>query len=55
MENFKVGDVVILKSGGPDMTVLSVDGVECQWKDVDGTVNTHTFHDVMLVKGGEEN
>jgi uncharacterized protein YodC (DUF2158 family) len=36
---FKVGDVVILKSGGPKMTVLATgEGVRCVW----------------FVKGGEE-
>ena len=33
MHNFKIGDVVMLKSGSPKMTVVSVDGREvwCQW------------------------
>lgn len=37
---FKVGDVVMLKSGGPKMTVLATEGegVRCVW----------------FVKGGEE-
>jgi uncharacterized protein YodC (DUF2158 family) len=32
-ESFKTGDIVALKSGGPDMTVRSVDpdGVACDW------------------------
>ncbi len=33
-EKFKVGDVVILKSGGPKMTVEDVEGrdtIVCQW------------------------
>jgi uncharacterized protein YodC (DUF2158 family) len=32
---FKVGDVVCLKSGGPQMTVSDIvaDGVYCQWFD----------------------
>lgn len=31
--SFKVGDVVMAKSGGPAMTVCSVDtdGVRCKW------------------------
>jgi uncharacterized protein YodC (DUF2158 family) len=32
-EQFKVGDVVLLKSGGPDMTIETVTGqtVHCVW------------------------
>ena len=33
-EKFKVGDIVILKSGGPKMTVEDVEAVDtivCQW------------------------
>lgn len=38
MADFKVGDSVILKSGGPTMTVLdtsvgSTDWVSCRWFD----------------------
>ena len=36
-EKFKVGDVVRLKSGGPNMTVLAneedIDFIICQWFD----------------------
>ena len=31
---FKVGDIVVLKSGGPEMTVKEIDhfnGIHCQW------------------------
>lgn len=33
MQNFEVGDVVQLKSGGPRMTVVEVkpEGITCQW------------------------
>ncbi|NMH66931.1 YodC family protein [Shewanella salipaludis] len=32
---FKVGDVVVLKSGGPRMTVVEIDELDCfcQWFD----------------------
>ena len=35
MANFKEGDVVVLKSGGPPMTVKSIQGnrVICVWWD----------------------
>jgi uncharacterized protein YodC (DUF2158 family) len=35
MAMFKAGDVVQLKSGGPLMTVLEIDGnkVQCRWFD----------------------
>ena len=49
-----VGDVVRLKSGGPEMTVYEypiklIDGgenpkeVKCQWFDNDGKLSMHTF------------
>lgn len=34
----ELGDVVMLKSGGPSMTVIAVNGrreVKCQWFDAD--------------------
>lgn len=47
---FKVGDVVILKSGGPSMTVNSVDisGVFCVWFDSKGETKSATFLAEML-------
>jgi uncharacterized protein YodC (DUF2158 family) len=45
MENFQVGDVVQLKSGGPSMTVYEVsrDGsLFCQWFD-NGAVKGQSF------------
>jgi uncharacterized protein YodC (DUF2158 family) len=38
MENFEIGDVVQLRSGGPNMTVHGVisDGdIVCQWFEID--------------------
>jgi uncharacterized protein YodC (DUF2158 family) len=35
MEDFKPGDVVQVKSGGPSMTIASIEGGQalCQWFD----------------------
>lgn len=51
MENqFKVGDVVILKSGGPRMTVnnVSENGIECIW--IEGSYHRATFNSEVLEK-----
>ena len=48
--NFQPGDVVLLKSGGPKMTVVEVsEGIVCKWfmKDV---LKSETFEDVALTK-----
>lgn len=50
MIKFKVGDIVCLKSGGPDMTVvecLSINGIDkikCRWFDKELHMYTETFH-----------
>ena len=38
MEQFKVGDTVVMKAGGPKMTILRVeddptDWIQCRWFD----------------------
>ncbi len=51
--NLKIGDVVALKSGGPDMTVENVDeqgNVTCTWFDKDGNRKKETFKEEMLEK-----
>ena len=56
MENFKVGDVVRLKSGGPKMTVICADEsldkkhfwCHCSWFDNDIKSQTTIFPDVAL-------
>lgn len=61
---FKVGDVVTLKSGGPNMTVCanhdksiysSKSGIECSWFDDYQSCQSQTFHPASLVKkqGGD--
>ncbi|TDB32569.1 DUF2158 domain-containing protein [Stenotrophomonas sp. TEPEL] len=47
---FKLGDKVKLKSGGPVMTVSSVSdkGVECQWFDPKGKLHKESFAAVVL-------
>lgn len=54
MENrreFKIGDVVQLKSGGPSMTIGFCDGQNlfiCEWITSDGQSRQHTFAKEML-------
>lgn len=45
-EQFKLGDVVSLKSGGASMTVVGVGCVDvtCQWMTAEGTLDEHDFH-----------
>jgi len=49
---FKIGDVVVLKSGGPRMTVEKVDGttVHCKWFEKDKQ-KQGTFDAAMLASG----
>lgn len=50
-KTFKVGDVVELKSGGPAMTVFSIDDalVYAAWYD-EGKYHTETFYAATLRK-----
>ena len=51
MAQWKVGDDVILKSGGPTMTVKALkadDMVFCEWFDGKNTPQGHVFHADML-------
>ena len=50
---WKQGDLVRLKSSGPDMTVLGVSdkGVQCRWFDKSGKLHNEMFPDEVLVKG----
>lgn len=53
--NFKIGDVVNLKSGGPEMTVENIDNqgnVTCTWFDRNMERKTETFKSDMLEKCG---
>lgn len=52
----KVGDVVVLKSGGPNMTITYAGGsegkVDCSWFNKDGgnfTVHSHVFRIDALI------
>ncbi len=53
MSTFKVGDVVQLKSGGPEMTVIdkSQEGgnVKCMWFMVDNRARTQSIPAVALM------
>lgn len=46
-DQFKVGDIVQLKSGGPPMTFRSVDAVNgdclCEWFGGGNTLKSHKF------------
>lgn len=50
---FKVGDIVRLKSGGPQMVVVYVDGrsVDCMWF-VDSALESDEFPNECVVAGG---
>lgn len=55
MSKFKVGDSVILNSGGPQMVVASVlsNGyLLCEWIDANGKVNRHEFKPLTVRIGG---
>lgn len=60
MENIKVGDVVELKSGGPEMTVMEFDEgkLMCQWfeKDEEGaaTIRELTLPMAAVHRTGDE-
>jgi uncharacterized protein YodC (DUF2158 family) len=47
---FEPGDVVFLKSGGPSMTVASVDedSVECLWLGEEGELFRETVPSIVL-------
>src|SRR6266566_8335263 len=51
MENLQVGDVVQLKSGGPTMTINTINNdrsLFCQWFDKNGELKTGRFEAAQL-------
>lgn len=51
MSNFNTGDIVQLRSGGPEMTVgarTDKGNYECHWFPKDGKPEWHTFKPAML-------
>lgn len=46
-KKFKEGDIVCLKSGGPEMTVKSIDGgvIYCVWFDNQDKLHHESFFD----------
>ena len=46
-----IGDVVVLKSGGPNMTVAGISraGVDCTWMNVSGSIRRDSF-DIRMLK-----
>ena len=52
-EKIEAGDLVILKSGGPLMTVAELgvnDTVECYWSGENNNTCSATFQTVTLIK-----
>ncbi len=51
-DGLKIGDTVILNSGGPKMTVnsLSNSSVGCIWFREDGTVGNWEFSEKLITK-----
>lgn len=49
-DQFKPGDTVILKSGGPMMTVTEVEGtrVFCEWFDAKNNPQSRSFEQAAL-------
>lgn len=45
--DFEPGDIVVLRSGGPDMTVTDVNldtgDVHCWWADLDGITDSGVY------------
>jgi uncharacterized protein YodC (DUF2158 family) len=57
LEQFKVGDVVQLKSGGPRMTIMRVeDGgyYFCKWFDNKGAIGQGEFPGAALIEVPED-
>jgi uncharacterized protein YodC (DUF2158 family) len=58
MDEVKIGEVVMLNSGGPEMTVVAtekIDGVEmisCEWFDKEKKVRRHGFPIMSLKPTG---
>ena len=56
ISGLQIGDVVRLKSGGPDMVVLhlnpytNIDVLDCQWFDVFFRCQTKAFESTVLEK-----
>jgi uncharacterized protein YodC (DUF2158 family) len=51
-DEFTVGDVVELRSGGQDMTVVEVDqdGIVCQWFSRSGSLRRDKFQSTCIQK-----
>ena len=53
--SFELGDIVVLRSGGPDMTVTHVDlitgHVRCWWVNSDGVTDDGSFPSQALTIG----
>lgn len=56
MSQFKKGDVIVLKSGGSNMTVTfaSDECVNVVWHDINGVPYEENYHPELLTKRPEE-
>lgn len=53
MENFKIGEVVVLKSGGPKLTVSAINSdqtIVCCWFDRNEILHYANFVAIVLKK-----
>ncbi len=50
-ESLKVGDVVRLKSGGPEMVIEKIEGTQalCAWQDAKKVAKSHYYQLTSLV------
>lgn len=53
--NIKAGDIVVLKSGGPNMTVKWVDGSECYCEWFDGKKAMGNSFTLVSLKLADQN
>lgn len=58
MNKFNIGDIVALKSGGPNMTIVNIDEdyekIKCQWFNyIDNVLGEGIFRPLTLILKSE--